>query len=465
MRLSARFLMAAALFHAYPVTAQAWTAVGPPGNPSVTALLVDPRAPTTLYAGTTQTGIFVTRDAGLTWSAANTGLTSLEVTSLAFLQLSTPGAAPLFYAGTIGAGVFRSNDEGSTWVPVNDGLSSLRVWSLAVAPAAATVYAGTDEGVFKSTDDVKSWTPVNSGLPNWHIVSLAVDWSNPSILYAATGRPPNGSLFRTTDGGANWAAVALPDRFDRVFRAVAVDPFFSETVYAGFWYGYPPISRFQIGGLMKSVDGGRSWTDVSPGLGSRSYCAPIWSIAGDPTAPGHIYASTSSSFAEFGGVLITNDFGASWVVRNDSLSSLARVLTVAPTSPSTVYAGTWNGVVRATSDVKGSCAPDATTLCLQSDRFRVSVGWSVPAQGQTELGQARPIVPNTGAFWFFDPTNLELVVKVLDGRSINGHFWVFYGSLTNVAFTLTVTDTETGAVKTYTNRQGQLASVADTSAF
>jgi len=57
------------------------------------------------------------------------------------------------------------------------------------------------------------------------------------------------------------------------------------------------------------------------------------------------------------------------------------------------------------------------------------------------------------------------VVKVLDGRPINGTFWVFSGALSNVEYTITVTDTTTGAVKTYFNPSGQLASVADTSAF
>ncbi len=56
-------------------------------------------------------------------------------------------------------------------------------------------------------------------------------------------------------------------------------------------------------------------------------------------------------------------------------------------------------------------------------------------------------------------------MKVLDGRAINGHFWVFYGSLTDVQFTLTVTDNQTGAQKVYTSPQGQNTSVADTSAF
>lgn len=110
-----------------------------------------------------------------------------------------------------------------------------------------------------------------------------------------------------------------------------------------------------------------------------------------------------------------------------------------------------------------TCVGDANSMCLGAGRFRVSTTWQSPtAPG---VGTSNLLTSNTGAFWFFDPSNLELVVKVLDGRSINGKWWVFYGSLTNVEFTLTVTDTQTGAVKTYVNPQGQLASVADTSAF
>ena len=53
----------------------------------------------------------------------------------------------------------------------------------------------------------------------------------------------------------------------------------------------------------------------------------------------------------------------------------------------------------------------------------------------------------------------------MDGRAVNGKFWVFYGSLTAEAFTLTVTDTLTGAKKTYTNTAGQATNGTDTSAF
>ena len=57
------------------------------------------------------------------------------------------------------------------------------------------------------------------------------------------------------------------------------------------------------------------------------------------------------------------------------------------------------------------------------------------------------------------------MVKVLDGRAVNGHFWVFSGALSDVAYTLTVTDLATGKSKTYVNAPHQLASRADTAAF
>ncbi len=76
-----------------------------------------------------------------------------------------------------------------------------------------------------------------------------------------------------------------------------------------------------------------------------------------------------------------------------------------------------------------------------------------------------PLTADTGWFWFFGPTNVEVVLKVLDGTPLNGKHWVFYGALSSVEYTLEVTDTATGAVKTYTNPSGNLASVADTAAF
>jgi len=71
----------------------------------------------------------------------------------------------------------------------------------------------------------------------------------------------------------------------------------------------------------------------------------------------------------------------------------------------------------------------------------------------------------SGSFWFFGPDNLELTVKVLDGRPLNGKFWVFFGALSDVEYTVTVTDTTTNAVRSYRNAPGTLCGQADTAAF
>jgi hypothetical protein len=111
------------------------------------------------------------------------------------------------------------------------------------------------------------------------------------------------------------------------------------------------------------------------------------------------------------------------------------------------------------------CTAGSTTLCLSQGRFQVQVAWRVPSQGRSGSGMAVPLTGDTGYLWFFNEENVELIIKVLDARAVNGHFWVFYGALSNVEYTITVTDTETGAVKTYENPSGTLASHADTSAF
>src|SRR5262249_8246926 len=103
------------------------------------------------------------------------------------------------------------------------------------------------------------------------------------------------------------------------------------------------------------------------------------------------------------------------------------------------------------------CVPNGTTLCLNTGRFRVQVTWRVPSQGTSGAGNAFALTGDTGYMWFFSANNIELVIKVVDGRAVNGKFWVFFGALSNVEFTITITDTVTGAVRTYFNPSGQLA--------
>lgn len=113
----------------------------------------------------------------------------------------------------------------------------------------------------------------------------------------------------------------------------------------------------------------------------------------------------------------------------------------------------------------GPCEADEVTLCLGvKERFSVEVSWT-DFDGNTGEGQAVPRTVDTGIFWYFGPENYELMVKIIDGRDLNDYFWVFYGSLSSVGFTITVTDTETGRRRLYNNPVGDMASVGDTTAF
>lgn len=114
----------------------------------------------------------------------------------------------------------------------------------------------------------------------------------------------------------------------------------------------------------------------------------------------------------------------------------------------------------------GACAAGPADFCLLNNRFQVEVNWINQHSGNaTGIGTPLPGTNQTGYFWFFNPENTELVVKMVDGRSFNGHFWFFYGGLSDVDYTIRVTDTQTGAQRTYHKRAGILVSGADTAAF
>lgn len=118
---------------------------------------------------------------------------------------------------------------------------------------------------------------------------------------------------------------------------------------------------------------------------------------------------------------------------------------------------------------QGACSPGPGRLCLAGGRFEVTVEWT-NQHGGGARGSGQPGPPvvggdTSGVFWFFKPENVELVAKVIDGRSVNGHFWFFYGALTDVEYDLEVRDTATGLARTYHNAPGAICGRGDTAAF
>ena len=122
-------------------------------------------------------------------------------------------------------------------------------------------------------------------------------------------------------------------------------------------------------------------------------------------------------------------------------------------------------------------AGPSPALVLQENedsRFTVSVAFEPPPGGSNPSGTGYgvPITLESGYFWFFSPRNVELTVKILDGRGTNGRYWVFLASMTDLPFTVTVEQCPAGpvlgqpcVVKTYTNPKGVNRNYIDVNAF
>ncbi len=112
------------------------------------------------------------------------------------------------------------------------------------------------------------------------------------------------------------------------------------------------------------------------------------------------------------------------------------------------------------------CAATDTELCLAGDRFRVEVDWE-DFDHAIAPAFAEALTADTGYFYFRDPDNIELVVKVLDACvAPYHHFWVFAAGLTNTGVELTVTDELTSDERSYTNALGTtFQPIQDTVAF
>jgi hypothetical protein len=155
-------------------------------------------------------------------------------------------------------GVFKSTNGGGNWTPVGTGLPNGIVSALAVDPQTSSiVYAGTQFGLFKSINGgaANSWTPMNTGFTpsaTPSINSVVIDPQNPSTLYAGTG---GFGVFKSTNGGANWAASST-GIISSLINQLVLDPGRPNILYAA-----TASSR-----VFRSANSGVSWTPLNVGL-------------------------------------------------------------------------------------------------------------------------------------------------------------------------------------------------------
>lgn len=199
---------------------QSWTPVfDEVGTQPIGAITIDPSSANSVWVGTGDKnggacagyfgqGVYLSEDAGLTWSARNgAGPTAmpLSIVNAVAVQptdsnvILAGGAGTCDANGTLsGAGVYRSGDRGLTWAKVRDN----NVEDIVFVPGSATVYAGLiGLGVQKSIDGGVTWASANNGIAvSGTRMRLALAPSDSDILYVLMGS----KVYRTVDGGLNW---------------------------------------------------------------------------------------------------------------------------------------------------------------------------------------------------------------------------------------------------------------------
>jgi hypothetical protein len=247
-------------------------------------------------------------------------------------------------------------------------------------------------------------------------------------------------------GGRFVAEVAWRDFAGGQGRGVAVP---RDSQWGYFWFFHPGNVELSVKLLDARAVNGHFWVFY----GALSNVDYTLTVTDTETGAVRTYENPAGRFASTGDTAAFADAAA---LSGAGLASGA-VLT------SNAVAAAAAAVAPAPA-LTGPCRPAPARLCLERGRFAAEIRWQDPT-GNQGWGGAETLTSDTGTFWFFTPDNPEVFVKLLDARAVNGRFWVFYGSLTNVAFTLTVTDTATGETAVYENPQGNLASAGDTMAF
>jgi hypothetical protein len=148
-----------------------------------------------------------------------------------------------------------------------------------------------------------------------------------------------------------------------------------------------------------------------------------------------------------------------------SILGLALAFVLTSAFPSEAQPGSFSSSplisLPAAMDDAGLCEADEETLCLLDGRLSATLRWRNQRNGQEGVGQVMKLGERTGYFWFFQQDNVEVLVKTLDGTAINGAYWVFLGSMTDLEFWLDVTHLATRQQRTVYNPPGHLYGYAD----
>jgi len=271
-----------------------------------------------------------------------------------------PGDPDRVYVGTFDDGLYASDDGGDTWRESWKGVADRRVMSVAVSRShqvagVSVVYAGTEpSNLYRSEDGGKTWQLLPElrrvpSEPRWsfpprpwthHVSTIALDPANPDGLVVGIEL---GGVMRSSDGGRTWIDHNRQAHSDA--HQLITHPLAPERVY-----------EVAGQGIAVSPDRGQSWRRLDDGL-DRHYA---WATAADPADPDLWYASVSRSpYAAHGNgdgqALLVRSHGNGWERidtwgEEPALRRMPYALAALPDQPGRLLVGLRGGSMLVTGD-------------------------------------------------------------------------------------------------------------------
>jgi len=313
----------AIFFCLFSLARGAWEPLGPFGG-NLRALVVDPSNESNLFTASISLPckIFKSTDYGDSWHYIS------SIPNLVYCLAVDPNNPLVLYAGSY-ACVYRSNDGGASWIC--HSLTGQQVYGIVVHPQLSTTVFATGismsgghfvETFFKSTDGGVNWTNIFLNTNTGYSYCLTLDPTNPNIIYVGgyyydTTNCP--SVYKSSDCGSSFIELSsgLPSSSQCVY-SLAVHPTHPDYLYAGTYFG----------GIYRSTDAGLSWLQV---------CADgryFSSLTTTPADPNLVYAGSDTV------IFKSTDSGASWFrtgIGYGGSRKVFRCIEASPSSASLVY--------------------------------------------------------------------------------------------------------------------------------
>jgi len=331
---------------------------------------------------TTQGDFFITRDGGQTWKqGVNVALgvkegdpgpryqgIGLEVTSAHDYRFD-PLVKDRTYITYADIGLARSVDRGKSWISSRKGCPwGNSFYEIIFDPTVpGRIYAATamrheipqwtaidknkrnhTGGVCVSEDGGDSWKPLGKGLPELPCTSICIDPKSPRENLTLYTTVFEGGVYKSVDDGKTWANSSTGLGCDGNLHAfkVLVHPKTGD-VYCSITAFREPPNKYPVpGGLWKSTDGGKTWTDITKDL------KLLWpgNFAFDPQNPDLIYLTAASATGSSqGGLYATRDGGKTWdrMMKDEDFAKTGPpdfvhcfYVNLHPTKPNHIYLGT-----------------------------------------------------------------------------------------------------------------------------